>query len=547
MFAALVLAGCQSTAGTRPETGRSAPEVEGAVAESRAAAAMGDYAGALDVLVRILPEITDPAIAGQATRMAAALEDWPNAARAADRWAELDPQSFEAVQARALAALRMEQVDRSVRILADALNAESPVLEWPQAVRVAGTAGDAGRAQSFLAELLRLTGDHDAGFEALQRSRLLWQLGERAQALELAEQALAARPDYERAVWAARLAEAQGHSERALAHLQMATAARPGDRAAIVSQVELLQQLGRSEQALRLLDGIDDDMRLVYTRGLLLNELGRTAEAGATWQRLADFVPPADQRDQHAWLTGLLAELLGMADQAVVWYARVDGEFNAQATIRRALLIAAAGRESEARGLLEDLQRRSEAATAEQAWLAEAQIDTQAGDPAAAVETLTLALQRMPSSADLLYARAMAAVQADRLELAEQDLRTIIQQDPENAMALNALGYTLSDRTDRQREALRLIETALELDPDNPAILDSMGWVLYRLGRADEAVDWLQRAASAEAHPEIVAHLIEVLWQLERREEARKWIELGQREFPDQAAFRDTLERLGAG
>jgi Flp pilus assembly protein TadD len=86
----------------------------------------------------------------------------------------------------------------------------------------------------------------------------------------------------------------------------------------------------------------------------------------------------------------------------------------------------------------------------------------------------------------------MAAVNEDQLALAEQDLRTIIQGDPENAVALNALGYTLSDTTDRQREALRLIETALALEPENPAILDSMGWVLYKLGRAEEGLPYLR-------------------------------------------------------
>jgi len=550
MFAGLVLAGCQTTAGQAGATadaGATQPGHEAALSESRAAAAMGDYAGALEILVEILPQTADPAIAGQATRLAAVLEDWATASRAAERWAELDPGSFEALQARALAALRMGEYQRSVAILVAALNAEPPTLQWRQAVRVAGSAEDAGRARTLLGELLNRTGQHDAGFEALQRSRLAWDLGEGELALGLAEQALAARPDYERAVWAARLAEAKGLTERALAHLQLATAARPDDRAAIVSQVELLQELGRSEQALMLLDRVDYDMRLLYTRGVLLNELDRLAEAGATWQRLADFAPEADARGRHAWLTGLLAELLGMPAEAIRWYARVEGEPAGQASIRRALLIANSGRVSEARGLLQELQRGANAEVVEQAWLAESQLDSQIGKHDAAIETLTRSLQRMPSSVDLLYARAMAAVQADRLELAEQDLRAIIQRDPENAVALNALGYTLSDRTDRQREALRLIETALELDPENPAILDSMGWVLYRLGRPEDALPWLQRAAEAEAHPEIVAHLIEVLWQLDRRDEAGDWIELGESRFPDEPVFRDTLERLDAG
>jgi len=170
MFAGLVLAGCQTTAGQAGATadaGATQPGHEAALSESRAAAAMGDYAGALEILVEILPQTADPAIAGQATRLAAVLEDWATASRAAERWAELDPGSFEALQARALAALRMGEYQRSVAILVAALNAEPPTLQWRQAVRVAGSAEDAGRARTLLGELLNRTGQHDAGFEAV--------------------------------------------------------------------------------------------------------------------------------------------------------------------------------------------------------------------------------------------------------------------------------------------------------------------------------------------------------------------------------------------
>jgi Flp pilus assembly protein TadD len=180
----------------------------------------------------------------------------------------------------------------------------------------------------------------------------------------------------------------------------------------------------------------------------------------------------------------------------------------------------------------------------EQTWLIEGQILTDSGHLDRAVALYSDALAELPDSIELLYARAMVAVRAEQLELAEQDLRTIIQRDPENPIALNALGYTLSDRTDRQREALRLIERALALDPENAAILDSMGWVLYRLGQPEAALEWLQKAAEAEAHPEIVAHLVEVLWQLARRDEAMQWVERHRDQFSGEDVFVDTLRRL---
>jgi tetratricopeptide (TPR) repeat protein len=115
----------------------------------------------------------------------------------------------------------------------------------------------------------------------------------------------------------------------------------------------------------------------------------------------------------------------------------------------------------------------------------------------------------------------MLAASMDRVELLERDLRRILVDDPDHVDALNALGYTLADRTDRLEEAYRFVQRALELRPDEPAILDSMGWVLYRMGEVDAAEPYLRKALEQNFDAEIAAHLGEVLWELDRRDEAR--------------------------
>jgi Flp pilus assembly protein TadD len=118
----------------------------------------------------------------------------------------------------------------------------------------------------------------------------------------------------------------------------------------------------------------------------------------------------------------------------------------------------------------------------------------------------------------------MAAEKVDRLDVLETSLRKLIELRPDHAHAYNALGYTLADRTDRLQEAHDLIGQALKLAPDDPFIQDSMGWVLYRLGRLDEARAYLERAFKLRPDPEIAAHLGEVLWaQGQRDEAARIW------------------------
>src|SRR5690606_30018889 len=122
----------------------------------------------------------------------------------------------------------------------------------------------------------------------------------------------------------------------------------------------------------------------------------------------------------------------------------------------------------------------------------------------------------------------------------------ILVADPESIPALNALGYTLADRTDRFDEALQLIDRARVADPDNPAIIDSYGWALYRLGRNRDALVALRRAVPLQKDAEIGAHLAEVLWMTGEREEARKYFEEARKIDPENRSLLRALEKTGA-
>ena len=80
-----------------------------------------------------------------------------------------------------------------------------------------------------------------------------------------------------------------------------------------------------------------------------------------------------------------------------------------------------------------------------------------------------------PENIDLLYYRAMAGERFDRLDILERDLQRVLVLDPQNADAMNALGYSLADRTDRYAEALVLIQRALLLNHRRPTL--STAWV----------------------------------------------------------------------
>ena len=134
----------------------------------------------------------------------------------------------------------------------------------------------------------------------------------------------------------------------------------------------------------------------------------------------------------------------------------------------------------------------------------------------------------------------------DDVPRAEADFRRILAIDADDVSALNALGYTLADRTDRYREALELISRALAAQPDNAAIIDSHGWVLYRLGKPAEALSELRRAFTKQKDAEIAAHVAEVLWRLGQKDEAMKYFEESRRIEPDNRSLQRALQATGA-
>jgi tetratricopeptide (TPR) repeat protein len=134
----------------------------------------------------------------------------------------------------------------------------------------------------------------------------------------------------------------------------------------------------------------------------------------------------------------------------------------------------------------------------------------------------------------------------DRIGKAEADLRRLLVIEPDNVAALNALGYTLADRTDRYREALELIDRARVAEPGNAAIIDSYGWVLFKLGKARQALDHLRHAYALQEDPDIASHLGQVLWVLGQKDEARHYFEAARKLDPDNRSLQRALQETGA-
>ena len=232
-----------------------------------------------------------------------------------------------------------------------------------------------------------------------------------------------------------------------------------------------------------------------------------------------------------------IAEQKNKPDEALAYLQKIDSVKDLlRVQGRKAALLAKQGKIDEARALLRDLPEKQP----EDARLkinAEVQLLRENRQFTQAHEVLVEAVRRFPDDMELVYEQAMAAEKIGKVPEMEQLLRQVIAARPDYQHAYNALGYSRADRNMRLPEARQLINKALEFAPNDPFIMDSLGWLEFRSGNLQDALRILSQAYKARPDAEIAAHLGEVLWAMNRKEEAaRKYAAYLQREKQGQQA-----------
>jgi tetratricopeptide (TPR) repeat protein len=302
----------------------------------------------------------------------------------------------------------------------------------------------------------------------------------------------------------------------------------------------------RAAAAAVLAQGPQDDQ----TYALRATLLARAEDKAALTALYEDLARDAERPEPgRRLLLGQVAEFLKRFDEALRWYESVPGGPQRWlARLRSAGVLHKLGRGKEAVDSLRAVQQDASAddEVRRDAYLLEASLWQEDRDDARELDAFARGLAAFPDEPEILYARALAWERRDDVARAEADLRRILVAQPESVAALNALGYTLADRTDRYREALELIDRARAAEPENAAIVDSYGWVLYRLGRHEEALAELQRAFALQKDAEIAAHVGEVLWVLGRRDEAMRYFEEARKLDPESRALARALHKTGA-
>ena len=506
----------------------------------------GDFAGAASEYLEAALISEDPEIAERAARVAVSAGEWQMVALASDRWAMLDPYSLDARELAAGSRLREGDFAGAEyqfsRILE--LTASNQDHGWRIVIALLAPVNDQIRANKVLDRLLE---EFDGGSNAsalFARSRLAANFGELEQAFELADQAI--KLDPQRAdilAWSGRLAINLGDETLALSRYQQAWETDPADVQTAMAYAELLKRNNSLVSAQKVLAQLPDTPDMRFARIIFALDGGDTEGAESLY---ADFSSVQyEDGSGVAFQAAQSAELLGHKREAIDWYEQVTGENSIRSIMRRAFLLADLGDIEDARNLLAQLRVGADNEVSSQSFQAEAQILQEAGSQIEAFKLLTYGLESIPEDISLRYTRALMAVGLGQLELAESELRAIISVQPDNAAAINALGYTLADLTERYDEAEELILLAYELQPGDASIIDSMGWISYRLGRLTEAESYLREAWQIMQNAEVAAHLGEVLWVRGQKDEARSTWQLGFQMESDNEVLLDTMQRYG--
>jgi tetratricopeptide (TPR) repeat protein len=506
----------------------------------------GHYDKAAGAMASAAISSGDYRVAERASLIALRAKDYERALQSAELWAELQPNSTKPLQTIGAILTAQGRLDEAEERFKELIERAEPNVGIVYR-RIADLLAQHHDIDGVLELMDRLVMSHPADADAyFAKAYLADRVKNTPIVLQSLDKALSLRPGWQEAALAKfahyasqkDLDGARQFSETFLEEYPAASKLR-------LHYARYLIDEGERELALEnfkiLVEYEPKNADATFAAALLSVQLDRYEEAE---KYLKSSVKLRPSNDQARLYLGQISTEQEQYEKAATWYRAIKSEnlyFEAQVLLANVL-----GKQKgidEALDHLDGLHPRSDdeqvriILSKEQIFRVEKMLDE-------AKTVLDQGLAQFPDNTELLYARGLVAAQLELIAVHEQDMRRLLEKDPKNAHALNALGYTLADQTQRYHEALELIGEALKLKPDDPFIMDSMGWVHYRLGNHQLAIDYLEKALEKREDAEIAAHLGEVLWVTGDKTRAEKVLKRALKKSPDNDVLLTTIEKL---
>jgi tetratricopeptide (TPR) repeat protein len=510
----------------------------------------GELNVAIENYADVARETRDPTVAARATQIALYAKEYDKALEVANLWVTVDPDNSDARQNLASIYLQLArpidavaQYEKMLTLLHDEQN---PGHGFTIIASQLAREPDRELAMGVMDKLVE--NRQNDPYALFAQAHLAMRQARFETALDTLDKALQIKPDWAGAIiLRSRILAMQGARAEALSYLENVLKDDMKDNMEVgLTYARMLTEARQLDKALvefiRLAELDERDVEINYYAGVLALQLNKLDEAQ---KYLEKGLKLGGRVQETNYYLGQVAEQRSDLQGAMNRYSFVrHGEFYFNAQLRIVSLLAD---KKDYDAAIEHLQtvRVDNSKQRLQLILLEGDLLREAERYPAAKDYYTKVLDTMPNETSVRYARALVAEKLGELDLVESDLQTILKQEPANAQVLNALGYTLADRTTRYEEALTYIQRALELEPDDAAVVDSMGWVQYRLGNYPNAIQHLRRAAELSQDPEIAAHLGEVLWVSGDKKGAREIWEKSLKDNPDDKALIDIMKRFG--
>lgn len=506
-----------------------------------------DYLTAINEYLRAAELGESPEIARQATRLAFDYSFNEQGEKAAERWLELEPDSDEALAHLAQIRLRLGNVRGARRSYAELIErGEQPPDERLYTLMSFITQEDPQDADALMRALAKPYKDsalaqYATAVVALQADEVDYAIEKAKLAIELDADWLKPKLLYARGMlMAGDIEQAIDYTARLVgddldpdpdARMELAllymTAGRDDDALSQVNQV-LLERSGRT-----------DALRMMAIINFRQNNLD------AAWDDFEDLLASGDYTADALFYLARIADIREETDRALRLYSQVKSGKNAVPSQRRAAAIMAYEKDDLERALQHvDEFSEERPMFAIDMLLVKAGLLNSSDRKDEALALMDRALAYRPDDEGVALSRAELLLQMGRLDDAVSAYRAAAKRWPDSSMTLNAYGYTLADRTTEYREAEKAIRKALKLEPDSPAIIDSMGWVLHKRGKHQEALGYLETAYEQYPDHEVAAHIVEVLFVLDRADEALQFLEQAEAKTPDSELLKDVRERL---
>lgn len=504
-----------------------------------------DYRSAAEELRKAAELSDDVALARDATEVGFVYGFNKEALKAARRWAELSEDSEEAQLYIARIQMRLGKhraARRGFKSLIEGEQAEDRLLLLISIL----LEEDAAEGDRLMRALTKPYKDSAKAHYAAAVMALAAE--DSGHAIERAERSIELDPDWLRPqLLKARAMLHDGDEDAAIEYLArlIGDAAHP-DPDARMELAIMMMSVGRDEDALSqvnqvLLESANnlDALRLMAIINFRLEHYD------AAWQDFEELLDSRRHKMEAHYYLARIADMRKEYDRAIQFYMQVEsGQYALPARRRGSALIAF--EDDDPAFALQKLDEFARIApgSAVDVTLAKAQLLAMLERYDESLLAYDQYLGFRGDDERAFLGKADLFLRMERLDDAIAVFREAYARWPESATTLNALGYTLADRTEEYDEAYDLIKKALAKEPGSAAIIDSWGWVLYKLGRHEEALVELERAYALFDDAEVAAHVVEVLAVLGRRDEALERLERAEAKQPDSKFLKDVRERF---